>query len=40
MTPSSPVLSFMADLEDKTHMVVKEAEDEITAALTGTESAS
>jgi 2-oxoglutarate/2-oxoacid ferredoxin oxidoreductase subunit alpha len=32
MTPSSPLLSFMADLEDKTHMVVKQAEDEITAA--------
>src|ERR1700730_1366439 len=32
MTPSSPLLSFMADLENKTHMVVKQAEDEITAA--------
>jgi 2-oxoglutarate ferredoxin oxidoreductase subunit alpha len=32
MTPSSPLLSFMADLEDKTHIVVKQAEDEITAA--------
>jgi 2-oxoglutarate/2-oxoacid ferredoxin oxidoreductase subunit alpha len=32
MTPSSPLLSFMADLENRTHMVVKQAEDEITAA--------
>src|SRR6201995_4849872 len=32
MTPSSPLLSFIAELEDKTHMVVKQAEDEITAA--------
>jgi 2-oxoglutarate ferredoxin oxidoreductase subunit alpha len=32
MTPSSPLLSFMGDLENKTHMVVKQAEDEITAA--------
>jgi 2-oxoglutarate ferredoxin oxidoreductase subunit alpha len=32
MTPSSPLLSFMADLENKTHMVLKQAEDEITAA--------
>jgi 2-oxoglutarate ferredoxin oxidoreductase subunit alpha len=32
MTPSSPLLSFIAGLEDKTHMVVKQAEDEITAA--------
>src|SRR6202007_2432879 len=32
MTPSSPLLSFIADLENKTHMVVKQAEDEITAA--------
>ena len=32
MTPSSPLLSFMAGVEDKTHMVVKQAEDEITAA--------
>lgn len=32
MTPSSPLLSFIVDLEDKTHMVVKQAEDEITAA--------
>src|ERR1700740_320489 len=32
MTPSSPLLSFIAELENKTHMVVKQAEDEITAA--------
>jgi 2-oxoglutarate ferredoxin oxidoreductase subunit alpha len=32
MTPSSPLLSFTAELENKTHMVVKQAEDEITAA--------
>jgi 2-oxoglutarate/2-oxoacid ferredoxin oxidoreductase subunit alpha len=32
MTPSSPLLSFVAELENKTHMVVKQAEDEITAA--------
>ncbi len=32
MTPSSPLLSFVASLENKTHMVVKQAEDEITAA--------
>jgi 2-oxoglutarate ferredoxin oxidoreductase subunit alpha len=32
MTPSSPLFSFIADLENKTHMVVKQAEDEITAA--------
>ena len=32
MTPSSPLLSFMADLENKAHLVVKQAEDEITAA--------
>jgi 2-oxoglutarate ferredoxin oxidoreductase subunit alpha len=32
MTPASPLLSFMASLENKTHMVVKQAEDEITAA--------
>ena len=32
MTPSSPLLSFMAELANKTHMVVKQAEDEITAA--------
>jgi 2-oxoglutarate ferredoxin oxidoreductase subunit alpha len=32
MTPSSPLLSFIAGLENKTRMVVKQAEDEITAA--------
>ena len=32
MTPSSPLLSFIADHENQTHMVVKQAEDEITAA--------
>src|SRR6266851_4323931 len=32
MTPSSPLLSFIAELENKTRMVVKQAEDEITAA--------
>ncbi len=32
MTPSSPLLSFIADLQNKTGMVVKQAEDEITAA--------
>jgi 2-oxoglutarate/2-oxoacid ferredoxin oxidoreductase subunit alpha len=32
MTPSSPLLSFIASLENETHMVVKQAEDEITAA--------
>jgi 2-oxoglutarate ferredoxin oxidoreductase subunit alpha len=32
MTPSSPLLSFIAGLENMTHMVVKQAEDEITAA--------
>lgn len=32
MTPASPLLTFIADLENKTHMVVKQAEDEITAA--------
>src|SRR5712672_806646 len=32
MTPSSPLLSFIAEFENKTHMVVKQAEDEITAA--------
>src|ERR1700716_2185283 len=35
MTPSSPLLSFIAELENKTHMVVKKAEDEITAAQIG-----
>src|SRR6202040_991285 len=32
MTPSSPLLSFIAGLEGRTRMVVKQAEDEITAA--------
>ena len=32
MTPASPLMTFIADLENKTHMVVKQAEDEITAA--------
>jgi 2-oxoglutarate ferredoxin oxidoreductase subunit alpha len=32
ITPSSPLLSFIADLENRTHIVVKQAEDEITAA--------
>jgi 2-oxoglutarate ferredoxin oxidoreductase subunit alpha len=32
MTPASPLLSFIADLENQTHAVVKQAEDEITAA--------
>jgi len=32
MTPASPLLSFIADLENQTHTVVKQAEDEITAA--------
>jgi len=32
ITPSSPLLSFIAELQDQTHMVVKQAEDEITAA--------
>jgi 2-oxoglutarate ferredoxin oxidoreductase subunit alpha len=32
MTPSSPLLSFIADLQNKTGMVIKQAEDEITAA--------
>src|SRR6266478_862769 len=32
MTPSSPLLSFIAELENKTNIVVKQAEDEITAA--------
>src|SRR6202048_503222 len=32
MTPSSALLSFIAGLENKTHMVIKQAEDEITAA--------
>jgi 2-oxoglutarate ferredoxin oxidoreductase subunit alpha len=32
MTPSSPLLSYIADLQNSTHMVIKQAEDEITAA--------
>jgi 2-oxoglutarate/2-oxoacid ferredoxin oxidoreductase subunit alpha len=32
MTPASPLLSFIADLENQMHTVVKQAEDEITAA--------
>ncbi|OIO55771.1 hypothetical protein AUJ46_00555 [Candidatus Peregrinibacteria bacterium CG1_02_54_53] len=32
MTPSSPLLSFIADGQNETKMVVKQAEDEITAA--------
>lgn len=32
MTPSSPLLSFIADLQNETGMIVKQAEDEITAA--------
>ncbi|MDD5102896.1 MAG: 2-oxoacid:acceptor oxidoreductase subunit alpha [Candidatus Peribacteraceae bacterium] len=32
MTPSSPLLTFIADMQNKTGMVVKQAEDEITAA--------
>lgn len=32
MTPSSPLLSFIADLQNQTGMVIKQAEDEITAA--------
>ena len=32
MTPSSPLLSFIAEHENQTRMVVKQAEDEITAA--------
>jgi 2-oxoglutarate ferredoxin oxidoreductase subunit alpha len=32
MTPSSPLLSFIADMQNRTGMVVKQAEDEITAA--------
>lgn len=32
MTPSSPLLTFIADHENETGMVVKQAEDEITAA--------
>jgi 2-oxoglutarate ferredoxin oxidoreductase subunit alpha len=32
MTPSSPLLTFMADMQNETGMVIKQAEDEITAA--------
>ena len=32
MTPSSPLLTFMADLQNETGIVIKQAEDEITAA--------
>lgn len=32
MTPSSPLLSYIADKQNETGMVVKQAEDEITAA--------
>lgn len=32
MTPSSPLLHFMADHQNQTGMVIKQAEDEITAA--------
>lgn len=32
MTPSSPILSYIADMQNKTGMIVKQAEDEITAA--------
>lgn len=32
MTPSSPILSFVAELQNETGMVIKQAEDEITAA--------
>ncbi|MVT64872.1 2-oxoacid:acceptor oxidoreductase subunit alpha [Bradyrhizobium pachyrhizi] len=32
MTPASPLLGFIVDLENETHTVVKQAEDEITAA--------
>ena len=32
MTPSSPLLTFIADMQNKTGMVIKQAEDEITAA--------
>jgi len=31
MTPSSPLLSFLADMQNRTRMVIKQAEDEITA---------
>ncbi|MDB4978286.1 MAG: 2-oxoglutarate ferredoxin oxidoreductase subunit alpha [Candidatus Peribacteria bacterium] len=32
MTPSSPLLTYIADVQNKTGMVIKQAEDEITAA--------
>ncbi len=32
MTPSSPLLSFIAEMQNETGMVIKQAEDEITAA--------
>ena len=32
MTPSSPLLTYIADVQNETGMVVKQAEDEITAA--------
>jgi 2-oxoglutarate ferredoxin oxidoreductase subunit alpha len=32
MTPSSPLLSFIGDMQNRTGMVIKQAEDEITAA--------
>lgn len=32
MTPSSPILSYIAEIQNQTGMVVKQAEDEITAA--------
>ncbi len=32
MTPSSPILTYIADMQNETQMVVKQAEDEITAA--------
>lgn len=32
MTPSSPLLTYIADIQNETGMVVKQAEDEITAA--------
>lgn len=32
MTPSSPLLSYIADMQNETGMVIKQAEDEITAA--------
>lgn len=31
MTPSSPLLTFLADMQNRTRMVIKQAEDEITA---------